>query len=440
VETGQAGPLRGLARPRLTFCAVLGRRLPPLWVVLAAVALLVGAALAVLVVRGLTEDDDESAAPAPQVVEEGAEQEQEASEELGFPAFATKNTTRIAGTDAAGVAAGAALATFPAQGGVEGPAAVVLVPDGDWASALAASPLVGDPIGAAVLVAENNEVPTPTSTALLALDPQGSADTDDAQVFRVGDADAPDGLRVTDIEGANPAEIAAAVDELREKLTRAEPEHIVLASSDEPAFAMPAAAWAARSGDSVLFVQRDSVPTPTVEALKRHKDAPVYLLGPPSVASEKVLREVERISPGVQRIFGDDPVSSSIAFARFDDGDFGWSITDPGHGLVIANGSRPMDASAASPLSASGKWGPLLVTDSADVVPAALRGFLLDIKPGYVSDPTRAFYNHAWLIGDGRTLSVGFQAQVDELLELTRIREGTGDFGGAPEPEKESQP
>jgi hypothetical protein len=91
---------------------------------------------------------------------------------------------------------------------------------------------------------------------------------------------------------------------------------------------------------------------------------------------------------------------------------------------VIANASRPLDAAAAAPLSASGKWGPLLVTESADVVPAPLRGFLLDIKPGYQSDPTRAFYNHAWLIGNNGALSVSFQAQIDEVLELVRIRTG----------------
>jgi hypothetical protein len=416
------------------------RRLPPLWVVLAALALLAGAVFAVLVVSGLSEEDEGTTSPAPQVVEEGAEQEEEASAELGFPGFATKNTTRVAGTDAVGVAAGTALATFPSQGGVEGPPAVAVVPEGDWASALAASPLVGDPIGAAVLVSESDGVPDQTSTALLALDPQGSSDTDDAQAFRIGDAEVPGGLRVTDVEGRNPAEIAVAVDELREKLTGSEPDHLVLVSSDEPAYAMPAAAWAARSGDSVLFVQRDSVPSPTLDALERHKDTPAYLLGPPSAVSEKVLRELEKVSPNVERIAGDDPVSSSIAFARFRSGDFGWGITDPGHGLVIASSSRPMDATAASPLSASGKWGPLVVSDNADVVPAAMRGFLLDIKPGFVADPTRAFYNHAWLIGDQRALSVGFQAQVDELLELTRIREGTGDFGDTSGQTRESQP
>jgi hypothetical protein len=100
-----------------------------------------------------------------------------------------------------------------------------------------------------------------------------------------------------------------------------------------------------------------------------------------------------------------------------------------------------MDAAAASPLSASGTWGPLLLTETAEVVPASLRGFLLDIKPGYVDDPTRAFYNHAWIVGDAKALSVGFEAQVDELLELTPIQEGAGSVGlGKPPTKREKSP
>ena len=33
---------------------------------------------------------------------------------------------------------------------------------------------------------------------------------------------------------------------------------------------------------------------------------------------------------------------------------------------MIANTERPLDAAVAAPLSASGTWGPLLVTDDAD--------------------------------------------------------------------------
>ncbi len=79
-------------------------------------------------------------------------------------------------------------------------------------------------------------------------------------------------------------------------------------------------------------------------------------------------------------------------------------------------------------------------------MPAPLRGYLLDVKPGYVSDPTRAVYNHVWLIGDEEAISVGFQAEVDDLVEVAQVRSGTGSSltgpPGAPEhkPPKPSKP
>jgi hypothetical protein len=176
----------------------------------------------------------------------------------------------------------------------------------------------------------------------------------------------------------------------------------------------------------VLFVSSDSVPKPTIEALKRDKGANVYALGPPSAISDKVLTNAGSATSKVVRIGDPDPVQNAIDFARYSNGSFGWNITDPGHGLVIASDKDPMDAPAAAALSASGTWGPLLVTDDPGRVPESLRGFLLDIKPGYVDDPTRAVYNHVWIIGDQTTISVGFQAQVDDLAEVAPVRSGTG--------------
>ena len=404
--------------------------------VLIAASLLVIAAVGVggyFGVRALIDEDDE--APAPPVALNEEDDEPEAAEELGFPGFATKNTTRIGGDDETADAAGAALATFPSVGGVDRPATVTLVPSSDWAAGIAASVLVSDPIRAPILLSDRDGVPDQTETALDALRPEGSPETTDAQVLRIGDAEAPGDLRAVDVPGGSPAELADAVDRLRQRLSDTKPENIVLASTEDPGFAMPAAAWAARSGDPVLFVERDSVPEATIEALKRHEGVPAFLLGPESVASEKVVKQVERFAPAVQRISGEDPVTSAIAFARFDAGSFGWNITDPGHGLVIASSSRPLDAAAAAPLSASGKWGPLLVTDEADVVPTPLRGFLLDIKPGYRSDPSRAFYNHAWLIGNNSAMSVAFQAQVDDALELVQLEGAPEPRSGAPESE-----
>jgi hypothetical protein len=115
------------------------------------------------------------------------------------------------------------------------------------------------------------------------------------------------------------------------------------------------------------------------------------------------------------------PVQNAILFARYGDGSFGWNINDPGHGFVIARSDAPLDAAAAAPLSASGTWGPLLLTDSAGTLPAALHSYFLDVKPGYTTNPTRAFYNHVWVIGDQEAIDVDQQAEVDQLAELTKI-------------------
>jgi hypothetical protein len=378
------------------------------------------------------DDGEPASAPAPTVVVR--KQQPQAAQDLGFPAFATKNTTRVSGADPVADASGVALAVFPSTGGTEEPAAVSLVTDTEWQAGIAAASLAAPPVSAPILVSGSNGIPSLTTDALTALDPRGSPDTDGSQIFRIGQAMTPSGLQTANVPGSTPAQIAAGVDRLRQKLVGAQPKHVLLASSEDAADAMPAAAWAARSGDPVLFVHKDSAPKPTLDALRQHKSVPVYALGPPSAISDKALSEVEKVSAGVKRVGASDPVKNAIAFARSQDGTFGWNINDPGHGFVIARTSQPLDAAAAAPLSASGNWGPLLVTTDAAQVPAALRGYLLDLKPGYISDPTRAVYNHIWLIGDQSAISTTFQGQVDELAEVAKVRSGTGNQAASPAP------
>jgi hypothetical protein len=386
-------------------------------------------------------DDGETEAPppAPRIVVHTERPQPEAAHDLGFPEFATKNTTRVAGADVAADAAAVALAVYPSTGGVQGPDAVSLVDSRDWQSGIAAASLAGPPVGAPILVSEGDDLPDLTTDALEALGPGGSAATKGAQVFQVGETATPTGVDTERVRGKSAATIAAEVDRLRQELTGEKPDNVLLVGSQQPEYAMPAAGWAARSGDPVLFVGKDSVPEPTLDALKRYEDASLYALGPPSAISDKALKEVEDAASPVVRIGDSDPVQNAIDFARYVDGNFGWNITDPGHGLVIVSDREPLDAAAAAPLSASGNWGPLLVTDDPRQVPESLRGFLLDIKPGYVDDPTRAVYNHAWIIGDQQTISVGFQSQVDDLAEVAPVRSGTG-TSVQPPPQKPNQP
>ena len=406
-----------------------------------------GGAVGVLVLAGLLvgavfgigeladEDGGSSLAPAPEVVVRTEEPPEEPTD-LGFPAFATSNTTRVAGADSIAVAAGISLATFPSANGVDGPNAVTIVPADDWAAGIAAASLVSDPVGAPILLSDGDELPELTALALASLDPRGARETDERQAFAVGSASEPEGLRTTRIEGGNAAQIGAAVALLREELTGEEPAHLLIASSDDPEFAMPAAAWAARSGDPVLFTQGDSVPGATLDVIERYRNGPVYLLGPESVISAKAEKDISEATKAAVRRAGDedDPVANAVAFARYVDGTVGWNINDPGHGFVIANSSRPADAPAAAALSGSGTWGPLLLTDDAETPPADLEGYLLDMKPGYEEDPTRAVYNHVWIVGDESAITVDFQVQVDEIAEVAPIRSGSGESVLGPEP------
>ncbi len=367
----------------------------------------------------------EGPAPVPaggETTEKPASEEpaRQAASELGYPAFATANTTRIGGSDPASNAAAAALAVFPSTAATQQPAAVTLVDEGDWEAAIAAAVLMAEPVRAPVLFADSDGIPDPTAEAIDALEPRGNDDTDGAGAFAIGDVPDLDGGKVTRVGGSGAA-AAAAIAKLRDRLVGKAPAHVVVAPSDQPGFAMPAAAWAARSGDPVLFAGEDKLPEATVTALKVHPKVPVFVLGPPSAISGRVLEEIGKLAGKTHRVAGKDEVASAIALARYSKGDFGWNVNDPGHGFVVARGDSPLGAAAAAPLSAAGTWGPLLLTDSAEALPAALRDYLLDVKPGYTTDPTRAFYNHVWLLGDLEAIDVAQQAEIDELAELAKI-------------------
>jgi hypothetical protein len=393
------------------------------------VALALGFIVAAVIWGGGNDEQPtaETPAPAPVPVEapepaEGDAPVSQTAEALGYPTFATNNTVRIGGVDPAANAAGAALAVFPSITPEQRPAAVTLVGEGDWGGAIAAAVLMAPPVRAPVLFSTPDELPDATANAIEALDPQGSESTGGASVFVIGEVAVPErpgkGLP---IDAGDPAATAAQIATLRDRLFGKPPEHVVVAPSSSPEFAMPAAAWAARSGDPVLFSGAKKLPAATAKALEQHPKVPAYVLGPETAISKEVVREIDEIVKEVERVAGKDPAGNALALARYDDGDFGWNVNDPGHGFVLSRSDTPANAAAAAPLSASGTWGPLLLTEGADTLPADVRSYFLDLKPGYTTDPTRAFYNHVWVIGDQAAISVAQQAEVDQLAELAKI-------------------
>jgi hypothetical protein len=357
---------------------------------------------------------------SPALGQEGGESE--APQSLGFPGFATKNTTRVGGADPVADAAGVARAVYPARSRDTRPPAVTLVDRDDWRTAISAAQLMADPVRAPVLFSEGDDLPDATDAALEALEPAGAPQAGGAQVLRMGSAPAPDGLKATGVKGADFAALARGIDRLATSASGTPSEAVVVAPADAPAFAMPAAGWAAKSGDPVLWAGRNSLPPDTRAAIEAHQRPRIYVLGPASAISEDVERELGRLGK-TTRIEGRDPVENAIAFARFSDGRFGWNVVDPGHGLVFASTGRTAEAAAAAPLSAAGTYGPLLLLPDANALPESLQNYLLDIQPGYRTDPVRGVYNHGWLMGDEQAISLDVQARIDTLLEIQAVDE-----------------
>jgi len=353
--------------------------------------------------------------------------DEEAATKLGFPASATKNTLRVAGGDPAADAAGVANAVFPGTSTSTRPTAVVLVDSKDWQAAVTASVLTANPIGAPLLLSDGDELPDVTADTLERLKPKGSDLSKDAQVIRIGDAPArPDGLKAAVIEGKDPYARAASIDRFFSAARGRPSSNVIVASGEQAEYAMPAGAWAARSGDSVLLTRKDELPEETRKAIAEHEKPRIFVLGPEKVIADAVLDDLRKLGT-VKRIEGPDPVENSIEFARYEDGrsDFGWGVTVPGHNFTVANSSRPLDAAAAASLATKGVYAPLLLTDQSRALPRALEAYFLSVQPGFDADPGDAVYNRVWILGDEKQLSVGAQARLDQITELIPVQANT---------------
>jgi hypothetical protein len=322
----------------------------------------------------------------------------QAAQQLGFPTIATKNTTRVPGADPVADAAGAAVAVFPSAAAGTHPTAVALAPTSDWQAAIA---------------------------------PTGSGPAGGAQVIRIGAVPDVKHAHTSAINGNDAYTLAAAIDRFVSAVAGRPSSDVMIASATNAAYAMPAAAWAAESGNPILFVGASGIPAATRQALLSHSKPHIYVLGPPNVIPDATMTALGKYG-AVKRVSGTDPAANSVAFAIYRDpackfgqpcahvpNSFGWALRSPGHGYVLLNASRPLDAAAAAALSGSGDYGPGLVVENASTLSKPVLNYFLDYAtPGYTEEgPTAAVYNHAWMIGDSSAISVAVQAEVDRLLE-----------------------
>src|SRR3954451_22995786 len=150
--------------------------------------------LAALAAAGCGNADNNSG-PGPELGKQG--DQPKAAQQLGFPNFATRNTTRVGGADPTADAAAVAQASFPGTADVTRPGAVTMVDASSWQDGVAASVLFANPLRAPILLTRAGSIPGASGSALTSLNPQGAPKANDAQVIRVGSAAQPRGLKTT---------------------------------------------------------------------------------------------------------------------------------------------------------------------------------------------------------------------------------------------------
>jgi hypothetical protein len=282
---------------------------------------------------------------------------------------------------------------------------------------------------------------------------------DDIQAFAVGGAANPGvldalrklGLKSETVTASDPYTLADQVDQLYGSIqnpdqgfpimsTSATGEgsataDVVIGSTSAWQYILPATHWVSHMPTGLLWVTRDSVPQPTIDALKRRLGhAQIYVYGGPGVVSPQVVKQLGNYG-NVSRITEDDgvaynhappnlPLTTSIAFAKMWDpvGMMGWNIVGPGHGFTLVRQDDWQGAVGSAILSHLGFHAPLLLTDNSASLPTDLDGYFKEVAPAFLTSPADGPYNMTYVIGDYGKVSWHEQAQIDHDSGMTNRR------------------
>ncbi|MBG9794907.1 ArsR family transcriptional regulator [Paenibacillus dendritiformis] len=342
------------------------------------------------------------------------------------PWIAMKNMVRINTNDPVKAAVYVSRTVWPAGTDNQRPNAVVLAPKEDWAVAMAAADLIHFPNNGPLLYLDADGIPDDTLAELKRLRPVGSPDNNGTQAIVVGKVseDVLKELRKLDLKvdaipGDNPARVASAIDAYYTRVSKEQPSSVIIASSEEAAYAIPAVNWIAHMPEPVLYVSKQGIPQATADALaKRRQLAVMYVLGSKEVIPEEVVEQL-KVFGRVERIEADNPIDLAIAFAKYHDPKtgFGWGMTAPGHNFSFVREGDEELAVIQAPFAHLGKHAPLLWT-SGSKVPPQVEAYLESVRPRYKQTPVEGPFNAAWLTGAAETVRPSVQSALDALLEI----------------------
>jgi hypothetical protein len=386
------------------------------------------------------------------------------------PTIGTKTTQRLYGADPFQEAVSVTQHVWPAalpenapnenDNDPDRPWGLTLVTPDDPLTAITAVPLLHFPDDAPVLYVTKTGIPKITADEIKRLGDTGISRYHNVDAFLVGAAANPAverqlsamGLKYTTVTASNTPALANTVDKLYGSIENPDTgvpnmengaENVMIGSMQSYQYLLPATHWVAHMASGLLWVNRNSVPQATIDALKRRNgQARIYLFGGPQQISGAVANQLSHYGR-VLRVTNDDivafnadptdnPVDTAIAFAKMWDpsGMVGWKITGPGHGFTLVNIDDWQGAVASAPLSHLGFHAPLLFTNNAGRLPPELDAYYKSVAPTYVNTPADGPYNMSYVMGSWNQISWPLQAHVDYLSEMVNRRLWNTTTGG----------
>jgi putative cell wall-binding protein len=329
----------------------------------------------------------------------------------------TLNTTRICGANSVDASIETSKIAFTHMK----PNTVTLVNKDEIFDGIAAAPIVHFPIHSSLLITPGNILYRETLEEIMRLSPKGYKGI---QVFLVGNISrnvemqlSTRGYKTRRISGRNHYETACQVLGLREHF-----KNVLLVSGEDFSDGLPAAYWSAHHGDPILFVKKNSIPSCTLEALRRLHEINLYVIGSTKTIYKTVEQTLSKL-PNVKlidRIDGDDPYEISVNFAKYKspDGEFGWGRNyRDGHAFTFGTLRNAEQIIPSVVFAHMGKHTPLLLIEE-NTVPDSVEKYIDEIHPEPPKDMPMPPFMHGYILGCKNQIAYSTQVHLDSLLSL----------------------
>lgn len=347
----------------------------------------------------------------------------------------TSNTTRVYGKNFNDIAINIAQLVYPSNCNENRPSSVILVREDKKEEGILATRLMDYPINGPILYINENYIPKSVLLEIKRLNPKGISLDFKNKVIIVGNISnnvknqlRENKISFRNINGRDSFKIGKNIDDYISTIKGNHKDNVVVVSRETPDYGLIETAWGAKTGEGVLFINKDSIPKDTLDALKqRYGGAYIYFLGDDSKISDKVKKDLFNLGH-VQRIpCGESVYNQSVCFAMYKDigknfgwwfnrrsRNFGFGITEAGHNFIFVNPHNWQNVVSSALLSHKGKCGPIILVKE-NMLDSKIINYLNMVRP-MINHPYGQIYNHGWIIGSESDISFKIQCEISDNL------------------------